>query len=131
VQPVALFERAPGYGIITFDRASRKITMANWPRWVDAAKPGAKPYGGWPITIHQFDNGMPQAFELEPVKAEIDNPVVQVIEQSSNEPVYTVRIQGRSFTPKVARAGAYTVRVFDPDRNYERVSKDVQARAVR
>jgi hypothetical protein len=131
VQPVALFERAPGYGIITFDRASRKITMANWPRWVDAAKPGAKPYGGWPITIHQFDNGMPQAFELEPVKAEIDNPVVQVIEQSSNEPVYTVRIQGRSFTPKVARASAYTVRVFDPDRNYERVSKDVQARAAR
>jgi phosphodiesterase/alkaline phosphatase D-like protein len=131
VQPVALFERAPGYGIIAIDRATRRITMANWPRWVDATKPGAKPYEGWPITIHQFDNGMPSAFELDPVKAEIDHPVVQVIDQSTDEPVFTVRIHGREFTPKVARAGAYTVRVFDPDTRYEMVTRNVQARAAR
>jgi hypothetical protein len=46
-------DRAPGYGIITFDRSDHTITMANWPRWVDPSSPGAKPYPGWPITIRQ------------------------------------------------------------------------------
>ena len=51
IEPVDINDRAPGYGIITFDRAERTITFANWPRWVDPAAPGAKPYPGWPITV--------------------------------------------------------------------------------
>jgi hypothetical protein len=130
VAPVALMERAPGYGIITFDRATRNITIANWPRWVDPARPGAKPYDGWPLTIHQFDNGMPRAYTLDAVTAGIDNPVVQVIEESTQAPLYTVRIQGRNFTPKAPRAGVYTVRIFDPDRNYDRSFKGMRAKAA-
>lgn len=132
VEPAALYNRAPGYGIITFDRDTRKITMANWPRWVDPSQPGARPYPGWPITIHQFDNGLPSGkWALEPVTAPGPaDPVVQVIDQSKNEIVYTVRIKGTSFTPKVPRDGLYTVKVMDPDRNQEKVYKDRKARAV-
>ncbi len=57
VAPADINDRAPGYGIITFERATNRITMANWPRWVDPAAPGAAPYPGWPITIHRDDNG--------------------------------------------------------------------------
>ncbi len=56
IEPADINDRAPGYGIISFDRATRRITMANWPRWVDPTAPGAKPYPGWPVTIHQDDN---------------------------------------------------------------------------
>ena len=34
-------------------RRRGRSTMANWPRWVDPAAPGAKPYPGWPITVRQ------------------------------------------------------------------------------
>ena len=51
VEPAELYNRAPGYGIVVVEHASRKLTMANWPRWVDPAAPSAKPYAGWPITI--------------------------------------------------------------------------------
>jgi hypothetical protein len=53
IEPADINDRAPGYGIITFDRVDRTITFANWPRWVDPKAPGARPYPGWPITVHQ------------------------------------------------------------------------------
>lgn len=56
IEPTDINDRAPGYGIVTFERATRRITFANWPRWVDPTRPGAAPYPGWPITIHQDDN---------------------------------------------------------------------------
>lgn len=121
VEPAALHDRAPGYGIVVFDRATRGITIANWPRWVDPSKPGAKPYEGWPITIGQFDNGYPRGgLSLGIVEAEIDDPVVEVTEKTSGELIYAVRIQGRRFEPKVFRPGVYGVRAVDPERGYER-----------
>jgi hypothetical protein len=53
IEPADINDRAPGYGIITFDRIDQTITFANWPRWIDPTTPGAKPYPGWPITIQK------------------------------------------------------------------------------
>jgi GDP-D-mannose dehydratase len=39
------------------------------------------------------------------------NPVVQVIDESNNEIIYTLRINGTSFRPKVFKEGTYTVKV--------------------
>ncbi|MBI3681169.1 MAG: alkaline phosphatase D family protein [Acidobacteria bacterium] len=113
-RPAALHNRAPGYGMIELDRATRKITLANWPRWVDASQSGARPYPGWPITIHQYDNGLATApFELGEISAPAADMVAQVTDEASGETVYTVRIQGRRFTPRVFREGRYTVRLLD------------------
>ncbi len=132
-EPKVLTQRAPGYGIITFDRATRKITLASWPRWVDPAQPGAKPYDGWPITIAQTDNGLPRSgWTLPEVRTPgLRDPVVQVIEQASGEIVYTLRIQGSAFVPPVWREGFYTVRITDPDQGFEKVLKDQRARQGR
>src|SRR5574340_1214 len=111
VQPKALHERAPGYGIVTFERATRKIAVANWPRWVDPAQPGAKPYPGWPIVIDQVDNGMPhEGWTLGRIETGLTDPVVQVIDQANSEVVYTIRIKGGAFEPKVFKGGTYTVK---------------------
>lgn len=113
VKPGVLYDRATGFGIIEVDRKSRQIHLANWARHVDATKPGAKPYPGWPITIHQFDNGINNArYALPEVKSAADDPVVQVVDESNGEVVFTVRIQGRRFTPRVHKAGTYTVRLL-------------------
>ena len=129
VEPTALHHRAPGYGIISIDRATRNITFANWPRWVNPAEPGAKPYDGWPITVSQLDNGFPgEGLTLGTIESpDVSDPVIQVIDQSSGEIVYSLRIQGKSFEPKVRRAGVYTVKVLDPDEGYEKIHKDLRA----
>ena len=57
-EPKDLYDRATGYGIVRFNRRTREITLACWPRWVDPSKPGAKQYLGWPIRFHQLDNGV-------------------------------------------------------------------------
>jgi alkaline phosphatase D len=112
LEPALLTNRATGYGIVTLHRATRKITMACWPRWVDPSKPGAKPYDGWPITVDQVDNGLTSAgWVLDRIHSATADPVVQVIDESSGEIVYTIRIRGTVFVPKVFKGGTYTVKV--------------------
>ncbi len=129
VEPVAITHRAPGYGIVAFDRATRKITIANWPRWVDPPAQGAKPYEGWPITIGQLDNGYPRGgLSLGKVEApHMKDPVVQVTDQASGEIIYAFRIMGSGFEPRVRKPGLYTVKLVDPDQKTEKVFKDRRA----
>ncbi len=116
IEPTALHQRAPGYGIIKFSRPTREIELTNWPRWVDASEAGAEPYPGWPIRINQTQNGLPSAYSLPAIDAgDAIDPVVQVIDESNAEVVYTLRIQGREFTPSVRTAGSYTVRVLNTE----------------
>lgn len=111
-EPVIVNRRAPGLGIIELDRATRKITAANWARWTDASKPGAKPVDGWPITIDQTANGLPRTgWVLNEVKSKAKDPVVQVVDESTGEVVYTLRVAGQTFIPPVPREGTYTVRI--------------------
>lgn len=114
IEPRALYERAPGYGIVAFRRADRKITIAAWPRWVDVSQPGARPYPGWPLTIHQLDNGFPaDGLPLVMVEADTSDPVIRVRDASTGEMVYTLRIAGRRFLPRVRRPGSYTVELVE------------------
>ena len=109
VAPSALNERAPGFGVVEFDKAARRITMTNWPRWVDIAKTGAKPYAGWPITIDESQNGLNGAqFELAlPVKVE---GVVEVFAAGAAVPVLTWRVPAATDRLRVWAEGEYTVK---------------------
>jgi hypothetical protein len=108
--------------------------MANWPRWVDATEAGAEPYPGWPITIDQTDNGLPDSgWTLPEVSAPgLTDPIVEVIDEATGERVYTFRIDGASLQPPVRGPGTYSVRVFDPERpGVEGSFKGLKARQVR
>ncbi|MGH9327431.1 MAG: alkaline phosphatase D family protein [Terriglobia bacterium] len=127
-----LRHRATGYSILRCNRATREIRIEMWPRWVDPSQPGAKPYDGWPITIHQLDNGLYNArYTLGEIKTPGHrDPVIQVQEARSGDVVYTVRAEGESFTPRVRELGAYTVIAFDPDSGYRRAWKGINAQRV-
>ncbi|MFN4258409.1 MAG: hypothetical protein ACK4RK_03875 [Gemmataceae bacterium] len=112
-EPAELHDRMPGYGIIRFDKKKRELTMECWPRLVDPTDPKSKQYTGWPRTIHQYDNYGRKAVAYLPtieVRGQVD-PVVSIIDEGNGEVVYTVRIQGTTFRPKVFREGKYTVQV--------------------
>ena len=55
-------------------------------------------------------------------------PVVQVWREPDGEVVYTLPINGESFTLLVREAGACTVLAFDPDGGYRQAWKGSQAR---
>lgn len=110
-----LTTRAAGFGVVRFNKKDRTITMECWPRNVKAADPQARPYPGWPKTIGQQENYARKAVAYLPtLKVRgMDAPVVQVIDESGGEIVYTLRIKGREFRPKVFAKGKYTVKVGD------------------
>jgi hypothetical protein len=114
-QPAALHDRSPGYGIARFRRATREIELANWPRWADPAA-GDPPYLGWPVTVAQQENyGRDAVGHLPRLEVSgMSDPVVQVIEEASGEVVYTIRIAGSVFRPKVFGDGSYKVVVGEP-----------------
>lgn len=129
IEPTEINHRAPGYGIVEFNRSTRTIKIANWPRWVDASQPDAAPYEGWPITINQLDNGFPKdGLPLVELSLETDNPVVQVTDESNGEIVYAIRIKGRKFTPRVWKPGSYAVKVIQAD-GQENVFENLKAAA--
>lgn len=110
-----LASRATGWGVVTFDKKKRTVRFDMWPRKVDITSPAAKQYSGWPITVNQLDNYGRKAVAYLPtikVRGMID-PVVQIIDETSGEIVYTLRIKGNEFRPKVFAEGTYTIRVGD------------------
>jgi hypothetical protein len=106
-------QRADGYGIARFNKKTRKITFECWPRFSDAKEGDKAQFPGWPITVSMEDNdGRKVAGYLPELTFEgAANPVVQVIEESTGEILYTVRVQGSLFQPRVYAPGAYTVKV--------------------
>lgn len=126
-EPAALYDRVPGYGIVRFERASRKITIEVWPRWEDPSRPDAEQYPGWPIVIHQNDNyaRQPVGYLPEIRVHGMTDPVVQVINETTGEIVYTVRIAGQTFLPPVFSMAYHTIRVGVPDSDDIRSYKSV------
>ncbi len=110
-----LTARAAGFGVIKFNKSTRKITFECWPRNVDVTDPKTRQYPGWPVTIAQQDNygRKPVAYLPTIVVKGHKNPVIQVVNETDGDVVYTLRINGTSYQPKVFKKGTYTVYVSD------------------
>jgi len=127
--PEALHDRAPGYGIVRFRRATREIEAECWPRWSDPSGPDAEQYAGWPVTVSQRDNfGRAAAAWLPEISVSgVSDPVVQVIDERDGEILYALRIAGRTFRPWVFREGTYSLRVGEPGTDRWRTVEGLRA----
>ncbi len=114
-EPTELHRKATGYNIVRFRKSNRTITLETWPRYVDPAV--GKQYEGWPITIKQADNyGRKAVAYLPTLKISgMSDPVIQVVEEASGEVIYTLRIKGNEFRPKVFAPGNYTVHIGEAE----------------
>ena len=106
-------KRADGYGLIRFDKTTRKITFECWPRFSKVADGDKAQFPGWPITIEQDanDGRKVHAYLSQQNFEGVPNAVVQVIAEATGEILYTVRTQGPSFKPRVYAPGKYTIKM--------------------
>lgn len=113
-----LHDKASGYGMVRFDKDRRELTIECWRLQFDANDPKpADQFPGWPKTIAMEDNYARKAHAWLPTirVTGMADPVVQVIDEADGSIVYTLRINGTSFRPKVFSDGVYTLRIGEPD----------------
>ncbi|MEM8952530.1 MAG: twin-arginine translocation pathway signal protein [Verrucomicrobiota bacterium] len=123
-------DKASGHGLVIFDKADHSITMECWRLLFDANSPTAEDqFPGWPRTIAPEDNyGREAIAHLPTIKVNgLTNPVIQIVDQSWGDVVYTLRINGETFRPKIFDAnGAYTIIVSEPDEEVSKTISDVR-----
>ncbi len=116
--PSRLYDRATGYGIVRLHKNDRTVTLECWPRLAQPELGDHQQYEGWPITISQQDNyGRKAKGYLPELKIEgLKNPVVQIVNETTNALVYAIRLNTNSFSPKIFDPEAtYTIKVGEPD----------------
>ncbi len=106
-------QRGDGYGVVRFNKRTRQATFECWPRFANAADGDQAQFPGWPITVDLKDNDgrQPVAWLPELVFEGHSDPVVQVIDESNREVLYTLRVGGERFQPPVFANGTYTIKV--------------------
>ena len=126
--PSKLHDRATGYGIVRMNKKTRTIIMESWPRLANPENGNDDQYEGWPIAIQQEQNYGRKAIAHLPeldIKG-LNNPVIQVINQTSNEIVYTIRIKGKKYKPKVFhKLDLYTLKIGSSSNNFSKVIKNL------
>jgi alkaline phosphatase D len=121
--------KAAGYGMVIFDKDQRTITIESWRFLADVENPGPDDqFPGWPLTISQSDNyGREAKAWLPTLNIEGDpDPVVEVINQETDEFEYSVRIRGNKYIPKVFSEGLYTIRLGYPERDSWKVIDNIK-----
>ena len=105
--------------------------MECWPFLADVTQSGTQ-FAGWPLVFDMLDNyARPAQAWLPTLDIQgAANPVVQIVREDTGEIVYTLRIRGQSFQPKVFAAGSYTIRISEPDSDRATDLRGVEATAV-
>lgn len=132
LKPAIVYDRATGYGMVTFDKENRTIHTECWPRYVDPKMETDGQYKGWPLTITQEDNyGRKAEAWLPTVKVNgLNKPVIELFDERTGESVYSLRLKSKVFQPKVFSEGKYTIRISDGNKAVVKERKNIEAKQV-
>ncbi len=104
-------KRADGYGICRFNKSTREVTFECYKRFSDATKGSDAQFPGWPITFNARDNdGRKPTGHLD-YNVDLKNPVVQVINETTKEILYTARLQDSSGKLPVYSDDPHTIKI--------------------
>ena len=117
IEPTRHNELSTGFSVITFNRQTRDIELSNWPYYADPEKD--KPFPFWPVKINQLDNyGRTSAGWLPEIRVEgLTNPVIKIFREWTGELIYSLRINGTTFQPRVFEMGNYRIEIGEPDQD--------------
>ena len=105
-------KRADGFGVARFNKRNRTITFECWPRFATVTDGDKAQFAGWPVTVKMADNdGRKIMGWLPKLVFSKKNQVVQIENLKTKEILYTVRINGTTFQPKVYSMDPHEVRL--------------------
>ena len=127
IKPSIIYDRATGYGIVTFDKKNRTMKIECWPRHTDPEKDPEGLYQGWPITVKQEENYGRRAAGFLPTLriSGVEDPVVEIINELTGDTEYILRINGNVFRPKIFSLSSHTVKVSDSLTGREKIIRGV------
>ena len=104
-------KRADGFGVARFNKKDQSITFECWPRFSKVSDGEQAQFPGWPVTFKMTQNdGRKVQGWLPKLTFTQPKQVVQVINEKTKEILYTLRIKGKNFQPKVYDHGNYSVK---------------------
>ncbi|MEJ6830724.1 MAG: hypothetical protein QNK61_11075 [Akkermansiaceae bacterium] len=104
-------QRADGYGICRFKKSTREVTFECYKRFTDVTTDSNAQFPGWPITFNARDNdGRKPTGHLD-YNVDLKNPVVQVINETTKEILYTARLQKPSGKLPVYSSDPHTIKI--------------------
>jgi hypothetical protein len=108
-------DKASGFGMVRFNKKDRTVTCECWPFDADFTAKD-KQFETWPVTMTEREQyGRAAAAHLPLLKFNgVKMPLIEVLD-AKGELVYAIRAAESKFQPHVFEAGAYTVRVSDPE----------------
>ena len=105
-------KRADGFGVARFNKKNRTVTFECWPRFCKVSDGDQAQFPGWPVTFKMSENdGRKVKGWLPRLTFSKPNPVVQVINDETKDVLYTLRVQGKNFQPKVYSMDSHSVRI--------------------
>ncbi|MDG1174139.1 MAG: hypothetical protein P8M67_07575 [Opitutales bacterium] len=105
-------KRADGFGVARFNKRNRTITFECWPRFSKVTDGDKAQFAGWPVTVKMADNdGREIMGWLPKLVFSKKNQVVQIENLKTKEILYTIRINGNTFQPKVYSMDPHEVRL--------------------
>ena len=107
--------RGDGYGLVRFNKKNKTMTVECWPRFPKVVDGKPQQYPGWPMTINfrNNDGRKPLGYLQEPKEA-TNNPknnLVQVINESTQEVLYTFRRTDSAEKLPVYSKGPFTLKI--------------------
>ncbi|MEL4308203.1 alkaline phosphatase D family protein [Joostella sp. CR20] len=113
LEPSVLYNRATGYGLVTFNKKDRSIKTECWPRFVDVKTNREEQYPGWPITVQQYDcYSKSEEYFLPEIKITSFEEIPLVKLYSADELVYAYRPNSAKFSLKTFKKGMHTVELY-------------------
>lgn len=105
-----------GYGIVIANKKKQTFEIESWPWDADPAMGDRGQFSGWPITVTMADcdGRIPTGYLPDLTFEGLDDPVVQVIDEKTDEIVYTTRAKDGFYRPGVFKDGSYTIKVGEP-----------------
>lgn len=117
LEPAIIRDRVTGYGLVTFDTESGRITMECWPRHVDPTVHPSGQYEGWPVVARREDgDGRSPLGYLPTIEVSGLDDAVVLVYRHDGSLVSATRSWGPTHRAAVFERVVHRVRVGDPDR---------------